>query len=285
MLAAFNPCGFALLPGYLALFVGQPSSRGGVLRRSLVVGSSVTAGFVAVFAAVGAAVSVLSLTLGPWLSVVTLVAGAALLVVGILLLSGRDVTLRTPRARAHVDGSVRGMAAYGVVYATVSLSCTLPVYLAAVVTVFSTGPAASVTGVAAAVAYAAGMGLVMTVMALAVGFVGRTAATRVRPWTRHVGRGSGVIVTAAAAYALWYGWIELQTYKGNTVAPGPVTWVASASGTIATAITHLGAGTVFLVLVGVLAIAAGVTMLLRRRRSPARRDSLRAVGRRSARRS
>ena len=270
MLAAFNPCGFALLPGYLALFIGQPSSKGGVLTRSLVVGSAVTGGFVTVFAALGIAVSALSLTLGPWLAVVTLLASAALLVVGILLLSGRDVTVRTPRARVRVDGSIRGMVGYGVIYATVSLSCTLPVFLAAVVSVFSSAAGASVVaGVAAVLAYAVGMGLVMTVLALAVGLLGRTAVSRARPWTRHVGRASGVIVTAAAAYALWYGWVELQSYNGNTVAPGPMAWVASASTAVSQALT--AAGTARLAAILLFALALLVVASLWRRQHRQRR--------------
>ncbi|KQU69682.1 hypothetical protein ASC58_20265 [Phycicoccus sp. Root101] len=266
MLAAFNPCGFALLPGYLALFVGQPPSRSGVVARALVVGVSVTVGFVAVFGAVGVGISALSLTLGPWLFVATLVAGAALLVVGVLLLLGHDVTVRTPRARSRVDGSVRGMVAYGVVYATVSLSCTLPVFLSAVASVFTSGAGASfVVGVSAAVAYALAMGLVMTVLAVVVGLLGRAAMARARPWTRHVGRASGVVVTVAAGYVLWYGWVELQLYNGNTVASGPVTAVAEASGAVSRTLTALGAGRLLIVVVVGLVLFVVASVAVRRR--------------------
>ncbi|GAA2731452.1 cytochrome c biogenesis CcdA family protein [Pedococcus aerophilus] len=266
MLAAFNPCGFALLPGYLALFVGQPPSRSGVVARALVVGVSVTVGFVAVFGAVGVGISALSLTLGPWLFVATLVAGAALLVVGVLLLLGHDVTVRTPRARSRVDGSVRGMVAYGVVYATVSLSCTLPVFLSAVASVFTSGAGASfVVGVSAAVAYALAMGLVMTVLAVVVGLLGRAAMARARPWTRHVGRASGVVVTVAAGYVLWYGWVELQLYNGNTVASGPVTAVAEASGAVSRTLTALGAGRWLIVVVVGLVLFVVASVAVRRR--------------------
>jgi cytochrome c biogenesis protein CcdA len=41
VLAAFNPCGFALLPTYLALFVGSPTSRTSTLLRAAVVGTAV----------------------------------------------------------------------------------------------------------------------------------------------------------------------------------------------------------------------------------------------------
>lgn len=242
MLAAFNPCGFALLPGYLALFLGPERSTRGTVRRALVVGGAVTLGFVAVFGALGAAVSLLSFGLGPWLSVVTVLAGVVLLVVGVLLLGGRDVSVRLPPAQLAVGRSAPGMVAYGVVYATVSLSCTLPVFVAAVVSVFATSGTTLLPGVLAALAY--------------------------RPWTRHVGRASGLVVTLAALYVLWYGWVELQTYSGREVAPGPVAWVATASAGVSQAITDVGTVPLLAALTAVVVAVGGLERRSRRRRVP-----------------
>jgi hypothetical protein len=208
----------------------------------------------------------LSLTLGPWLSVVTLVAGVVLFVVGGLLLLGKDVSVRVPRAQLVVNGSWPGMVAYGVVYAAVSLSCTLPVFSAAVVSVFA-ATGTTVAGILSAVAYALGMGLVMTSLALVVGLLGRTSLARARAWTRYVGRASGLVVTLAAVYVLWYGWVELQTFRGNEIAPGPVVWVANASARVSQAITDAGTGRLMVSLLGELAGAAAATWAMRRRRS------------------
>lgn len=248
MLAAFNPCGFALLPGYLALFLGSPLSRDGAVRRALVVGAAVTVGFVAVFGVVGVAVATLSFALGSWLFVVTLVAGITLLGVGALLLLGKDVSVRLPRAQLAVRGSVPGMVAYGVVYATVSLSCTLPVFLAAVVLVGTVPGNSFVTGGLSALSYAVGMGLVMTALALVAGLLGQSVLARARSWTRHLGRVSGAVVVLAAAYVLWYGWVELQSYNGKAVAPGPVAWVADLSARVSQVVADAGPGRTALVL-------------------------------------
>lgn len=266
MLAAFNPCGFALLPGYLALFLGPQPTRHGTVRRAVVVGAAVTAGFVAVFGTVGAALTVLSVGLGPWLSVVTLVAGLVLLGAGVLLLAGRDVSVRFPRARLAVSGSVPGMIGYGIVYATVSLSCTLPVFLVAVVSVIATETTVP-TGLLAALAYAVGMGLVMTSLALVVGLFGRTSLTRARSWTQHVGRASGVIVTLAALYVIWYGWVELRTFDGDQVAPGPVQWVASLSARLSQLVTDVGTARLLVILSAILAVAVAAALLTRPRRT------------------
>ncbi|MFD9950214.1 cytochrome c biogenesis CcdA family protein [Nonomuraea sp. NPDC059023] len=56
--AAFNPCGFALLPAYLSMLLGD--ERGGA-RRALGCSAAMTAGFVTVFGLFGLVVTLLSL--------------------------------------------------------------------------------------------------------------------------------------------------------------------------------------------------------------------------------
>ena len=58
LVAAINPCGFALLPTYLAYFLGidneETSQRiGSDLGRAIKVGAALTAGFLTVFAIMG----------------------------------------------------------------------------------------------------------------------------------------------------------------------------------------------------------------------------------------
>jgi cytochrome c-type biogenesis protein len=260
MLAAFNPCGFALLPGYLVMFLGGRGSKDAAPRRALLVGGALTVGFVAVFGTLGAAFAILSISLGPWLSVVTLLAGLLLLTMGLMLLSGRDVTLRMPRARLLVNGSVPGMVAYGIIYATVSLSCTLPVFMAAVVAVFAAPGAAAATGSLAGVAYAGGMGLVMVTLTVIVGLLGRGSLVRARGWTRHVGRASGLVVVLAALYVLWYAWVERQSYAGQQVGPGVVAWVSAASGRVGQVVADAGTGRTVLVLTALLTAAIAATL-------------------------
>jgi cytochrome c-type biogenesis protein len=265
MLAAFNPCGFALLPTYLAIFLGTPSSRSSSTTRALLVGASVTAGFVAVFGAAGIAVVLLSLSLGRWLSWVTLASGVLLLALGGWLISGRELRVRIPRARVPVSGSVAGMVSYGVVYASVSLSCTLPVYLAAVAYVFGDPASGPLAGGLAAIAYAVGMGVVLTTLALVVALLDRAAATRVRSWTRHVGRVSGAFAMAAGLYVLWYGWVELATLRGGSAPAGPVAWVTAASGHVSQTVNRIGPYWLSATAAAVF-VAAGVGSLVRRRR-------------------
>ena len=59
MLAAVNPCGFALLPAYLSLLVvgDQPATRPRAVGRALALTAAMTSGFVVVFGVFGLAVA------------------------------------------------------------------------------------------------------------------------------------------------------------------------------------------------------------------------------------
>lgn len=264
-IAAFNPCGFALLPGYLALFLGEPVGRRAAVGRALAVGLAVTAGFVLVFGLAGLAVTVLSIGLGDWLSLVTVISGLVLLVVGAFLLAGREPVVRIPRARLRVDGSPRGMVGYGVVYATVSLSCTLPVFLAAVVSAFTVTGGSAAAGVVALLGYAFGMGAVLTSLALMTALLGAGAAARLRAVMPHVKRISGAFLLIAGAYVVWYGWVEYRAFQGELILGGPVAWVSDASSRVSQAIAQAGPGLVVAGAVVVLGLAAVLAILRHRR--------------------
>ncbi|MBP7972583.1 MAG: hypothetical protein KAZ48_07265, partial [Candidatus Nanopelagicales bacterium] len=152
MLAAFNPCGFALLPGYLALFLGdeQSGQRAHPVRRSLAVAGAMTAGFVAVFSAVGLIANIAEWRITAYTPYVTLLVGPALVLLGAWLLTGRQVTVALPKMRGTVGGSPAGMFVYGMIYATVSLSCTLPIFLIALTaSLRSTNPLSAMSTVIA----------------------------------------------------------------------------------------------------------------------------------------
>ncbi|WP_291383498.1 cytochrome c biogenesis protein CcdA [Demequina sp.] len=264
-IAAFNPCGFALLPTYLALFIGERGDRRAAVGRAVVVGGSITLGFIAVFGVAGVAVTALSVALGPWLSTVTLVSGVLLVAIGVALLSGRDLSLPIPRARLRVDGTPRGMVVYGVVYATVSLSCTLPVFVAAVVSAFTvTGSTGA--GILALLGYAVGMGAVMAVLALVAALVGNAATRKSTAVLPHLPRISGAFLLVAGAYVVWYGWVEYRAFQGDLGGSGPVAWVGAASNAVGSTVANLGGVLVVGLAVLVLAAAGGATILRRQRR-------------------
>jgi cytochrome c-type biogenesis protein len=210
--AAFNPCGFALLPAYLGLYLRDGIDRPSVGRRlsrsiwvAVVVGGTFTALFGAVGAifAMGSAVIVRSL---PWIG---LAVGVVLVAIGGLVLSGRHLTATLPhRAAARLGrgagtSGLRGYAAFGLAYGAASLGCTLPLFLALMGTATATSRVYGAP-VIAFVLYGAGMAAVLGVLAVIAGVVSFGILARVRGFVRVVSGVSAVLLLVSGAYVVYY---------------------------------------------------------------------------------
>ncbi len=230
MLAAVNPCGFALLPVYLSLLVvgDDAPGRAVAVRRAVTATAAMTVGFAGVFAAFGLLIAPVAGTLQEHLPWFTLVLGLTLAAVGGWLAAGRQLpVLRLPGGRrAAVSRSGRSMVLFGAAYALASLGCTIGPFLAIVVSSFRAGSVGA--GVALFLAYALGMGLLVGVAALAVALARTSVITRLRRAGPALTRAGGVVLLVAGAYVAYYGWYELRLLRDDIV-DDPV---VSAAGTV-----------------------------------------------------
>ncbi len=223
-LATVNPCGFALLPALMSFYVGADEadlpSRPSRIAQSLFVGITITAGFLSVFAVVG-----LPIVLGatqvirgvPWAGVVV---GAAMIVVGVYVLSGRKVSLsiRNPVANRQAR-TPKTMFLFGVAYAVASLGCTLPVFLAVVGASLATGgagPALVVFG-----AYGIGMAFVLMALAVGAGMLRDGIARRLKRIVPHMHRMAGGLLFLAGVYLTYY-WSRVLWGSPGTLGDDPV---------------------------------------------------------------
>jgi cytochrome c biogenesis protein CcdA len=266
MVATVNPCGFAMLPAYLSFFLGleggvaDTDRRAGV-ARALAVGAVVTLGFVAVFTAIGALISHLSVAVDEWFPWMTIVVGTAVFALGVALLFGFELRLALPHLeRGGRERTLSSMFVFGVSYAVASLSCTLPVFLSVVAGTFSRSNAAS--GVAMYVFFALGMGLVLTVLTLALALARRSLVHRLRSALPLINRISGALLVVAGAYFTWYGIYELRIRDDPGTEAGPVDTVTGWSSDISTWIQDVGAERLGLVL-GIVVCLALLYVLLR----------------------
>ena len=216
LVAAVNPCGFAMLPAYLAYFLGigsqdQATDTGRNVLRGLLVGLTLTAGFVAFFGIIGALTSSLISTStiadrGPW---ITLVISGLMVVLGIAMLAGFEPKISVPRLSKGGDSQgLISMFLFGVSYAVVSLGCASPVFFGSVSGSFSTDGVWE--GTLRFLAYALGMGLVITILTLAVA-MGRSGVTaHMRRLLPHINKISGGFLVVAGVVLGFYGWWEVQ---------------------------------------------------------------------------
>jgi cytochrome c biogenesis protein CcdA len=221
------------------------------------------AGFVVVFGVFGLLSAPLAGTLQRYLPVVTLVVGVVMVVVGALLLAGREIRLLLPRpARGAPSTRLVSMAGYGVAFAVASLSCSIGPFLAAAGVALRGGDVGS--GLAAFLAYAFGMGLVVAVLAVAAALASTAVVTGLRRALPYVTRAGGVLLLVAGAYVGYYGFYELRLFHagGNPVDP-----VVEAAGTVQRALVGWvdAAGPVVLAVLLAVLVAGGLLLTRRAR--------------------
>ena len=216
--AAVNPCGFAMLPAYMGLYLGTNDRKddgGNLIRhlvRAFVVAGAVTAGFIVLFSVAGAVIglgarSVVADVL-PW---VGLFIGVLLALVGAWLLGGGKLyTGFATQAAARIgdpgEVTVRGYFLFGLSYGTASLSCTLPIFLSVVGT--SLAISSLGTSFGQFILYALGMGLVILALTMGMAvFKGAMvgALRKALPYVQPIGTWMMIL---AGSYIVFY-WLTI----------------------------------------------------------------------------
>jgi cytochrome c biogenesis protein CcdA len=220
MAATVNPCGFALLPGYLGLYLSSrvvPRSSARLLGLALVVAGTMTASFVALFGLVGLALGVAATLLGnvlPWVGVLV---GVLLTLVGGVILGGGSVAVPLAgRLEQPLGGLARqprliGYAAYGAAFALASLGCTLPLFLSVVATTLTVNTLGM--AVLRFVLYGLGMGVVVTGATLLTALCGQALVARIGAIGRFFGPVSAILLVLSGAYVVYY-WLTVGGLLG-----------------------------------------------------------------------
>ena len=220
VLAAVNPCGFVLLPAYLVsyLSVADDADATTRVRRSLSVGSSVSAGFLVVFLLVGA----ISRLFTNWIELnakyAALVVGLVLIVMGVRMLSGWRPRLWIPVFNGDTRRSrIGGMFMFGMVYAVASIGCTIGLLTTAILGSFSRNGVLS--GVFSVVMYGAGMAVFVMALTTSLAFA-KTALVRagrgVMSVVSHVSSG---LILITGVYLTWYWYVAIteRTDQGGVL--------------------------------------------------------------------
>ncbi len=217
MAAAVNPCGFAMLPAYLGLYLGtsQAESSSGYANQRMgqayLVSLLVTAGFVLLFGVVGLLISAgarVLIGLFPWIA---LVIGVLLVGTGAWVLAGGGLyTSLGDRLAAQVGDvrqtNIRGYFLFGITYATASLSCTLPIFLAVVGSSMAAG--SFLGAVSQFVLYALGMGTVILLLTISITLFEGAMLGLLRRALPYMRRAGAVLLILAGAFIVYY-WLTL----------------------------------------------------------------------------
>ena len=217
MAATVNPCGFAMLPAYLGLYVGnQGDARLNLnslpqLKKALLVGSVVAAGLILLFTTVGAIIALggwAFVGIMPWLG---LGVGTTMIGLGSWLLCGGKLYSNLPSQAAARIGNpnrigVKGYFLFGISYGTASLSCTLPIFLAVVSSSLVTSGLLPAIG--QFVLYGLGMGVVILFLTIAIAMFKGAMVDGIRRIQPHIQYFSAAVVILAGCYIVFY-WLTL----------------------------------------------------------------------------
>lgn len=265
--ATFNPCGFALLPAFVAARLREDGAprRPDALARALEVGALTTVGFLLVFGTIGTAMSLGARWLAQVIPWAALVIGVLLILIGLGLLLGKRIRLRIPvRPPSFTAAGRSPVLLFGLAYGLTSLSCTLPIFLL-VVSAATTGTAAGIPLMFAA--YALGMGTILSALAVAAALSRTGVATWVRRLMPYFNPISAMLLIAAGAYVVYYWSFGLFAPDSESGATKPIDIGSRLSGDIQTWLGGTGGKTVSVLLAAVL---AGLVLWVIWRRSSAR---------------
>lgn len=214
MVSAVNPCGFAMLPVYLSLYLGaeekgyEDRSVFSRLFQAVWVTIVVTSGFGLLFGVVGLLISAGGFFLSglmPWIAIIV---GGALLFLGVFMLLGRTLSFNFMLRVANQIGdprklTLKGFFLFGLAFGAASLSCTLPIFLAIVGSSFTSGN--FIGGLFQFFSYIIGMGVVLLLLTLGMAFVKEGvvvgAMRRFMPYSQRI---SALLIIFAGIYIIYY---------------------------------------------------------------------------------
>ncbi len=219
-----NPCGFAMLPAYVAHYLGAAErynrSIGQNILRALGLGLTVSAGFVTVFGLIGLLFSLIRDFLVPNAFWIGAIMGALLMVLGLLMLLGKNPLMIPAFERwAGRVSQIKGSQAekdllfyylYGVSYALASLGCAMPIFLSVIGYSFTEG---WLNGAVQFGAYALGMSMTM----MAVSLISALSKNLMRAILPIIMGGfrwvSGLVVIGIGLYLIWYNLIYTRVLQ------------------------------------------------------------------------
>ena len=248
-LAAFNPCGFALLPAYLiSLLVDKEiqQSKSDLYKRAIKFSVAMTLGFIFVFGSFATVISPFTGSIAHYLPFLTEIIGVALLALGITLLSGRSFTiakLRTPNIAP--TGTWRTQIGYGITFALASLSCTIGPFLAITATAVQSKSILKI--IVLFTTYALGMGIVVLVLAFITAAARNNAIIRIRNSQGLIAKIGGAFLIVVGIYEIWYGWFEIRVLSGENSSDPIINFASKIQSAITNWVANLGTGNILLI--------------------------------------
>ncbi len=208
-----NPCGFAMLPVYIAYyFKNEGLEKSSLFKRlfmGLIFGFIVSLGFVAIFLLIGFIVSYIGRGLLKYVGWFDLSIGILLIIIGFIYLFNINTKINLNKLTVigeklksnKLNNKYASFFLYGIGFAIASLACTLPIFLLIVTTAAKAG--GLLNGMLIFLIYAAGMSFLMILFSVAVAFSKITIEKTLKKWMPYIYKFGAVIVILAGIYLIY----------------------------------------------------------------------------------
>ena len=202
--SAASPCLLPLYPGFLAYLSANAGSLAG-RRATGLLGLLVLAGLLTTMVVLGAILVVVSVPIGLVASFLVPIVDAFLIILGVLLLAGRNPFTRLPGLGVPIVRNPYGQAyVYGIMLGPIALPCAGP-FLAAMLAV-SVGFGDVVLRLGTFVVFGLGFGLPLVVLSLLAGARQRSIVRFVLSHHRAIEVISGVVLILVALWDVRENW-------------------------------------------------------------------------------
>ena len=208
-----NPCGFALLPVYIAYyFKNENLEKNSFAKRifaGLIFGLMVSLGFVVVFLLIGLLVSYAGRALLSYAGWFDLLIGILLIIIGSIYLFNLNAKINLnslmnfgEKLKSNkIKNKYISFFLYGAGFAIASLGCTLPIFLLVVTSAIKAN--GFFDGLIIFLIYAGGMSFFMILFSIAVALSKTVMEKTLKKWMPCIYRLGAVVVIAAGAYLIY----------------------------------------------------------------------------------
>lgn len=205
VLTIFSPCGYPLLPGYLARYLGSKPSIKVALAGSVLC----TFGLTLVFAALGVLPSVFGALVYQYIPWMIPVSGTIVVIMGLGMIFGLEFPKLYSFSSVPQRAGLGGFVLYGIAYGMAALGCSAPIFLSVVVFAFHSG--GFLRGATIFLVYALGMGLTLTAISIVFAKAGEVVLHKFTSGLQTLRRSSGVLLVAVGLYLIYYFYTVYQT--------------------------------------------------------------------------
>ena len=192
-----SPCGYALIPGYIAYNLGSDITVSRALKGAV----TATLGLISIFSLIGIAVTFVGWLVKPYITLVTILAAVIMIVFGLSILLGVTFPMTGYSFGNSNRKGLLGFYFYGIAYGLAASGCTAPIFFSTVFLAIT--KAGTIGGFLFFISYALGVGLPLIVTSFLVATAKTSIISRINTLTPKLYKLSGVIMILMGIYLIY----------------------------------------------------------------------------------